>query len=389
MASNFLSRLLLVRREKKLGKHHASGGSIMSQVPLNCELPSSFSGSVTLALFLSLGVFSLHSISSNFPGKISSALFFFFLLVLQLYHLLQGMSAVCVCTQGFWSSRPLALLLCRPTSLPCVVSEHVSCIHPGYLPWLSSSTHQHCLLDGHLWPESCGNLGVFIIQRPCSLCCFSKGEGVGREQRCVFFGRERCRADTVSLTGRASKSHSRLPPHYLFQSGKAQARSHREQCCVCACVCVFVCTQVCVLTWHLYCVCVWGNVMCSLHELVHGCWATVFVYISIGRGRAEWSHVDLRVHTVCSERLSLTCHIAVCYYWPWQVRPEKAAFIEPDWKFIHKKSIPLIRSTHLWFTPICIYPKHRIKSMKLITLSCCLCADTHTHTHTLSLCKQS
>lgn len=80
MASNFLSRLLLVRREKKLGKHHASGGSIMSQVPLNCELPSSFSGSVTLALFLSLGVFSLHSISSNFPGKISSALFFFFCL---------------------------------------------------------------------------------------------------------------------------------------------------------------------------------------------------------------------------------------------------------------------------------------------------------------------
>ena len=153
---------------------------------------------------------------------------------------------------------------------------------------------------------------------------------------------------------------------------------------LCVCVCVFVCTQVCVLTWHLYCVCVWGNVMCSLHELVHGCWATVFVYISIGRGRAEWSHVDLRVHTVCSERLSLTCHIVVCYYWPWQVRPEKAAFIEPDWKFIHKKSIPLIRSTHLWFTPICIYPKHRIKSMKLITLSCCLCADTHTHTHTHS-----
>ena len=50
-----------------------------------------------------------------------------------------------------------------------------------------------------------------------------------------------------------------------------------------------------------------------------------------------------------------------------------------------KKSIPLIRSTHLWFTPICIYPKHRIKSMKLITRSCCLCADTHTRTHSFPL----
>lgn len=288
-----------------------------------------------------------------------------------------GMSAVRVCTQGFWSSRPLAPLLCRPNSLPCVVSEHVSCIHPGYLPWLSSSTHQHCLLDGHLWPESCGNLGVFIIQRPCSLCCFSKGEGVGREQRCVFFGRERCRADTVSLTGRASKSRSRLPPHYLFQSGKAQARSHREQCCVRVCVCVH--SSVCPYLAFVLCLCV-GNVMCSLHELAHSRWAAVFVCVSIGRWRAEWSRVDLMVQIVCVARLSLTCHIAVCYYWPWQVRLEKAAFIEPDWKFIHKKSIPLIRSTHLWFTPICIYPKHRIKSMKLITRSCCLCADTHART---------
>lgn len=61
----------------------------------NCELPSRFSGSVALALFLSLGIFSFCSISSNFPGKISSTLFF--LLVLQLYHLLQGCQpSVCV-----------------------------------------------------------------------------------------------------------------------------------------------------------------------------------------------------------------------------------------------------------------------------------------------------
>lgn len=50
----------------------------------------------------------------------------------------------------------------------------------------------------------------------------------------------------------------------------------------------------------------------------------------------------------------------------------KQLLIEPQPKFIHKKSIPLIRSTHLWFTHMCIYQDHCIKSMKLITLSCCL-----------------
>lgn len=50
-----------------------------------------------------------------------------------------------------------------------------------------------------------------------------------------------------------------------------------------------------------------------------------------------------------------------------------------------KKSMPSIRCGHLWFTPICIYPKHCIKSMKLITLSCCLFLtqlNTHTHMNT-------
>lgn len=74
----------------------------------------------------------------------------------------------------------------------------------------------------------------------------------------------------------------------------------------------------------------------------------------------------------CVVILSLTCQVLVCYYWPWKVSPEKAAFIELDWKFIHKKSIPLIRPTHLWFTHICVYPNHPMKSMKLITRSCCL-----------------
>ena len=121
MASNFLSRLLLVRREKKLGKHHASGGSIMSQVPLNCELPSSFSGSVTLALFLSLGVFSLHSISSNFPGKISSALFFFFACVAVVPPSAGDVSRLCVYTGilKFQATRSLALQA-HLASLCCV-----------------------------------------------------------------------------------------------------------------------------------------------------------------------------------------------------------------------------------------------------------------------------
>lgn len=50
-----------------------------------------------------------------------------------------------------------------------------------------------------------------------------------------------CGADTVSLTGRASKSISRLPLHYLSQSRKAQARSHRSTAwfvCVFQCLCV-------------------------------------------------------------------------------------------------------------------------------------------------------
>lgn len=47
-----------------------------------------------------------------------------------------------------------------------------------------------------------------------------------------------------------------------------------------------------------------------------------------------------------------------------------------------KKSIPLIGSTHLWFTPICIYPNRCIKSMQLITCSCCLfLAQPHTPTN--------
>ena len=60
----------------------------------NCELPWRFSGSVTLALFLSLGIFSFCSISSNFPGKIPSTLFF---------------CLCCSCTT-----------FCRDVSRPCV-----------------------------------------------------------------------------------------------------------------------------------------------------------------------------------------------------------------------------------------------------------------------------
>ena len=87
--------------------------------------------------------------------------------------------------------------------------------------------------------------------------------------------------------------------------------------------------------------------------------------------RPKWSHLDLMCR-LCAVKPSLTCHVLVCYCWPWQVSPEKAVFIEPDQKFIRTESIELIRTSHLWFTPYLCLPKPLHWSMKLITRSCCL-----------------
>lgn len=109
----------------------------------------------------------------------------FYIIQLFLAYFAAATPLACQCSvwkQEVWSFRPLTLMLCRPISLPgsTLFCTRVvwTCIlySSGFLPWLSSCTHQHRLLEGHPWPESCGNLGVFIIQRPCSLCCFRKGQ---------------------------------------------------------------------------------------------------------------------------------------------------------------------------------------------------------------------
>ena len=202
------------------------------------------------ALFLSQRIFP----SYNFPSRQT-----FFAYVAHS----AGMSVVRVYT-GIWSFWPLALLLCRPLSPPRSPSSVLCCVwtcisySSWLLPWLSSSPHQHCLRTG-ISGRSCVETWEYLLFKglvPYAVL-------VRGEQRCVF-GRGRCRADTVSLTGRASKSHSRLPPHYLFQSGKAQARSHRSSVCVCAWVCglafvlvstyVYIC--ICEVLFIVWCVCI-------------------------------------------------------------------------------------------------------------------------------------
>lgn len=93
------------------------------------------------------------------------------------------MSAISGCTQAFWSSRPPVLLHCR-YSLPPLELSPVLCLntHLGFTrtPSRARSVCTSTLFAGQAsvaW--SCGgNFGVFIIQRPCSLCCFSKEKGM-------------------------------------------------------------------------------------------------------------------------------------------------------------------------------------------------------------------
>lgn len=153
-----------------------------------------------------------------------------------------GMSVVCVKTGSlkFQTTNSPALqahltLLAAPWSV-LLLCEHASCIHRGSFPGspLLSSTHQHRLLGGHPWPESCGNLGVFIIQRPCSLCCFRKGQA----KVCVF-GSARCQADTVSLTALKTPTVDILPP--IICSIPGSHTPARSWIAVCVCVCMFLC----------------------------------------------------------------------------------------------------------------------------------------------------
>lgn len=211
---------------------------------------------------------------------------FFFLLMLQLYHLLQGCQ-LSVCTQGFWSFRPPALFLCTSNLPPRSPSPVLCCVwtrilySPRPLPWLSSSTHQHCLPDGHLWPELCGNFGVFIIQRPCSLCCFSEGGA----KVCVWL---REMQSWHSVTDRESFKipKSTSPPLFVpVQEGIGEITQESSCVCVCTLECVpgfGALVSVCGLAVHIY-------------ECVHAAWAAThsfFMRICVLMRRAEWLPVD-------------------------------------------------------------------------------------------------
>lgn len=66
-------------------------------------------------LFLPLGIFPSYNFSSNSQEKIFRT---FFCLCCSCTILYWNVTCVSVCTQRFSSLRPLALLLCRPNSLP-------------------------------------------------------------------------------------------------------------------------------------------------------------------------------------------------------------------------------------------------------------------------------
>lgn len=190
--------------------------------------------------------FCIHSFVKNIPflqfpiefHKKSIPNFFFFCLCCSCTTFRRSVSCQCV-HRDFEVFRPLALLLCRPILPPrsqpgqsWFVSEHVSCIHPDSFHG-SPALHINIVCRMGTCGRSCVEPFEYLLFKglvPYAVL-------VRREQRCVF-GTGRCRADTVSLTGWASKSHSWLPPYYLFQSRKAQVRSHRSSVCLCVCVSV-------------------------------------------------------------------------------------------------------------------------------------------------------
>lgn len=187
-----------------------------------------------------------------------------------------GMSVVCVCTQGFWSFRPLALLLCRPSSLPrsplfssCVVSEHVSCIHPGSFHG-SPPLHINIVCWTGISGRSCvetweyllfkGLVPYAVLVRGGAKVCVLVEEDAGLTQ-CHWQGE--LQNPTVDF-----------PPHYLFQSRKAQARSHRSSV-------LSVCVEcVSLLGICAACACVRDRDArtCSLHETAHICGVLAIVW---------------------------------------------------------------------------------------------------------------
>lgn len=124
---------------------------------------------VTLpALFLSQRIFP----SCSFPSRL------FFCLCCSFC---RDVSRPCVHRDlKFSATSSLALQAPLASSKPLVspvlrLNMHlVFILAPSMALLLDTST---LFADGHLWPELCENLGVFIIQRACSLCCFSKGGG--------------------------------------------------------------------------------------------------------------------------------------------------------------------------------------------------------------------
>lgn len=220
------------------------------------------------------------------------------------------MSVVCVYTGifKFQATSSLALQAQLASKKPPILFLYCvwTCIlySSGLLPWLSFSTHQHRLLDGHLWPESCGNLGVFIIQRPCSLCCFSKGGA----KVCVWGEGD---AGLTQCHWQLQNTTVDFPPIICSSPGRHR-RDHTG-----IVLCVFLCALECVSSLGIWtvCVCFCVALWCtpwSLHELAHILLRVsyravcMFMCVSSGRWRAKMIAGWLDgVDCVCSKAFTL------------------------------------------------------------------------------------
>lgn len=198
--------------------------------------------------------------------------------MLQLYRLLQGCQ-LSVCTQGFWSFRPLALMLCRPDSLPrsppfssCVVSWTCILYSSGLLPWLSF------LYTSTLFAGRASLAGVVVetweyllFKGLVPYAVLVPGGSKG-----VCFWRWWEMPGWHSVTDRESFKipQSTSPPLFVpVQEGTGKIT--QEQCCVCALECAWVC--VCVSSLGICSMCGIVMHMRSLHDLAHVCWVFAVV----------------------------------------------------------------------------------------------------------------